>query len=80
MKELKPKQLRVKCDIKEFECKTSAELVPLQDIIGQKRALRALAFGLEIQDVGFNIYVSGVPGTGRSTAVMGFLKELAKKQ
>ena len=40
------------------------ELQPLQIIIGQERAIRALEFGLAIQDPGFNIYVAGLPGTG----------------
>lgn len=37
-----------------------------------------MRFGLEIQEKGFNIYVSGIPGTGRRTAVRKFLDELAK--
>ncbi|MBN1109394.1 MAG: AAA family ATPase [Methanomassiliicoccales archaeon] len=52
-------------------------LRPTKEIIGQERAQRALHFGLEIQDQGFNIYVSGMPGTGRQTAVCKFLRELA---
>jgi lon-related putative ATP-dependent protease len=80
MKELDPKQLRVTCKLEHFECKTSAELIPLQEIVGQKRAIRALEFGLEIEDLGFNIYVAGQPGTGRTTAIMGFLEELAVKE
>ena len=46
-------------------------------IIGQERALKALHFGLDIRDSGFNIYVSGLPGTGKLTAVMGLVKEEA---
>ncbi|HZK30848.1 MAG TPA: ATP-binding protein [Methanoregula sp.] len=51
---------------------------PTEEIIGQERAQRALRFGLEIQERGFNIYVAGMPGTGRRTAVRNFLDELAK--
>ncbi|MFX1563377.1 MAG: Lon protease family protein, partial [Promethearchaeota archaeon] len=79
-KELSPKQLRVTCELDHFECRTSDELVPLQEIVGQKRAIRALEFGLEIEDLGFNVYVAGIPGTGRTTAIMGFLEELAVKE
>ena len=64
----------------EFECSSTAELMPLTDIIGQDRAVRALQFGLKIKDKGFNIYISGVPGTGRKTAVINYLKEIAKTQ
>jgi lon-related putative ATP-dependent protease len=51
---------------------------PIEEIIGQERAQKALRFGLEIQERGFNIYVAGMPGTGRRTAVRNFLDELAK--
>lgn len=39
--------------------------------------MRALQFGLGISSFGFNIFVSGLPGTGRTTAVKGFLEEVA---
>jgi lon-related putative ATP-dependent protease len=64
----------------DFECASTAELVPLTDIIGQNRAVRALQFGLRIKDKGFNIYLSGLPGTGRTTAIVNYLKEIAKAQ
>ena len=51
---------------------------PLAGIIGQERALRALQFGLSMENEGFNIYVAGWPGTGRTSAVMSFLGEVAK--
>jgi lon-related putative ATP-dependent protease len=62
----------------EFECSSTEDLVPSTEIIGQDRAARALQFGLRIQNPGFNIYVSGLPGTGRKTAVVNFIRELAK--
>ncbi|MCI0446639.1 AAA family ATPase, partial [bacterium] len=49
-------------------------------IIGQKRAVAALRFGLGIQGDGFHIYVSGQHGTGRMTAVKMFLQQIARKQ
>jgi Cdc6-like AAA superfamily ATPase len=67
------------CPELQFKCKTTEELSPLADIIGQDRAARALHFGLSIQNPGFNVYVSGVPGTGRKTAITNFVKEMAKK-
>jgi lon-related putative ATP-dependent protease len=52
--------------------------MPIREIIGQERAVRALKFGLGIKYHGFNIYVAGYPGTGRKTAVKNFVEELAK--
>jgi lon-related putative ATP-dependent protease len=57
--------------------KSSAEFGSLGAIIGQERAVRAMRFGLDIRDWGFNIYVAGMPGTGRTTAVERFLEEIA---
>lgn len=60
------------------ECASTGEIRPMEEIIGQERALRALRFGLEIREKGFNVYTSGAQGTGRMRAVRSFLDELAK--
>ncbi|MDD2473484.1 MAG: AAA family ATPase, partial [Methanoculleus sp.] len=60
------------------ECASTGEMRPLEEIIGQERALRALQFGLEIREPGFNVYTAGAQGTGRRTAVRSFLDQLAK--
>ena len=52
----------------------------LETIIGQDRAVRALQFGLGIKSKGFNIYVAGLPGTGKTTAVRQFLEILARSK
>jgi len=77
MPKLTSKQLRARCEKKEFSCETSADLSPLEGVVGQPRALNALKFGLEIPDKGFNVYVAGSPGTGRHTATNRYLEELA---
>jgi hypothetical protein len=79
-KELSPSQLRRTCTPNFIPCQSTSQLIPLQEIIGQERAVRALKFGLGIKEKGFNIYVAGYPGTGRTTAVTNFLEELAKEQ
>jgi len=61
-----------------MRCESTEDLAPLEGIIGQERAVRALKFGLDIKEQGFNIYVAGYAGTGRTTAVKDFLVELAK--
>jgi Predicted ATP-dependent protease len=70
-------ELRNIFDEKRFDCKTTKELKPGNEIIGQERALRALTLGLNIQEDGFNVYVSGIYGTGRESAVTMFLEQLA---
>jgi lon-related putative ATP-dependent protease len=76
--ELSAEKLRRECDSKLVGCETTQQLAPIQEIIGQERAVKALRFGLEIRERGFNIYVAGFPGTGRTTAVKNFLEEAAR--
>ncbi len=77
---LPPKQLRRTFDPKMLGGETAAHLKTLEGIIGQKRAVSALQFGLEIHDKGFNIYVAGPPGIGKMTAVQAFLEERARRK
>ena len=63
-----------------MQCESTKDLVPLSEIIGQERAVRALKFGLGIKNHGFNMYVAGYPGTGRKTAVKNFVEAQAKVQ
>jgi len=79
-RELPPERLRMVCDPASLQFQTTEELAPLEGIIGQARAMRALQFGLAVREHGFNIYVAGVPGTGRTTAVKAFLEEVAKQK
>lgn len=68
------------CDPVSLGCQSSADVTQLDTIIGQERAVRAMTFGLDIQDSGFNIYVAGQPGTGRTTAIQRYLAEFAAKK
>jgi lon-related putative ATP-dependent protease len=76
--ELPVEKLRRICDPQALDCETTEEVEPLETIIGQERAVRALEFGLGIKELGFNIYVAGPPGTGKTTAVQRFLEEVAR--
>jgi predicted ATP-dependent protease len=67
LRRLAVESLAWRCDAKQLEFASTAELAPEVQIIGQERALRALKFGLAVAQVGYNIFVSGAPGTGRST-------------
>ncbi len=78
-RELAGDEVRRICDPEELQFEKLLECGPLKDIIGQGRAVQALQFGLDIPDRGFNVYVAGRPGTGKTTAVKSFLEERAKK-
>lgn len=78
--ELSAEQVRKRNDPSVFNCNSTEELEPIEGIIGQDRALSALKFGLNIPKLGFNIFVSGPAGTGRTTAIKSFLETLAAKK
>ena len=80
MNELPFEKLNRKCDPDLLDSMNHGQVSPLKTIIGQERAVRALRFGLGIKEKGFNIYVSGRPGTGRTTAIERFLEEAAAKE
>ncbi len=69
-------EISFRCDPARFPFRTTAELEPLQEIIGQDRALHALQVGLELDAPGFNLYVSGLVGNGRTTAVQSHLRHV----
>jgi predicted ATP-dependent protease len=64
---LAPEQLRWVCRPDLFPFKTTAELTGDEVIVGQDRAVRALELGLTVQQPGYNMYISGPVGTGRTT-------------
>ncbi len=76
--ELDYTQVRKTCPKDFIQCSTTSELEPRMEIIGQDRAVKALQFGLDIKEEGFNLYVAGMPGTGKKTAIVGFLEQRAK--
>ncbi|MBT9133747.1 MAG: Lon protease [Firmicutes bacterium] len=63
-----------------FAFETTAEVPPLEGIIGQDRAANALAFGLRMTDEGYNIYLMGITGTGRNSYTKAIVAERAKEQ
>lgn len=61
--------LRQACDPTVFGFESTAELEPLDEVIGQARAVQAIDFGLNMHSPGYNIFVAGPVGTGRTTIV-----------
>jgi hypothetical protein len=76
--ELKVKDLRLICDPKIFKFKNTSEIKPLDTVIGQERAVDAIDFGLNMQDPGYNIFVTGPASTGKSTIVRDLVGKHAK--
>ena len=73
---LKPGDLKWKCPLKALGFKTTDDLEPTGDIVGQDRAVKALELGLEISSIGYNMFVTGVSGTGRESTVKRILDRI----
>ena len=67
--------LRWKCPPDQPGLEQRADAPANNAIIGQDRALRALRLGLEVNHAGYNIFVTGVSGTGRMTTIKKMLHE-----
>jgi len=67
--EVKPDDLRWQCDPNALGFETTASLESKPNIIGQDRALHAIRLGLGLRSPGYNIFVSGLTGVGKLTAI-----------
>lgn len=77
--ELKPSQLRWQCDPKLLRFKNLKEVSSCEWIIGQPRAIDAIKLGLNVKYPGYNIFITGPVGTGRTTAITKLLEDLKVK-
>ena len=68
-------QLRWQCDASDLCFQSTEEVSIFPAILGQDRAVRAITMGLEMDYPGYNIYLSGASGTGRTTTVKYLLKD-----
>lgn len=78
--ELDYTQLKNYCTPETFSFRTTAELEPLDGIIGQERAVKAFDFGLAVKMKGYNIYMSGPSGTGKTTYACRSTEKLAANE
>jgi len=74
--EVPVERLRWRCDPETLKFQSTDDLPVMEEIIGQERALEAIRLGLDIDGFGYNIFVTGLVGTGRKTAIKGLLEEI----
>jgi len=77
-KEVPADLLKWSCDLKKIPFTTSDECKPCEGIIGQERALKAIQIGLDIKSLGYNIFITGMVGTGRTTTIKQLLEKMEK--
>ncbi|MCP4895588.1 MAG: AAA family ATPase [bacterium] len=69
-------QLAWRCPEEWLPWASSEDIEPASTIVGQKRAVDAIAFGLGMKGIGYNVFVTGLSGTGRLTTIKRFLDQL----
>ena len=74
--EVPVEQLRWTCHPEILSFETTHAVQACNEIIGQDRAIEAIRVGLDINSIGYNIFVTGLAGTGRFTTIKCVLEEM----
>ncbi|HDP98822.1 MAG TPA: ATP-dependent protease, partial [bacterium] len=77
-KHLSSSRLRYFCEPSQFKFKSTAELKPLSEVIGQERAVAAIDLGVNIKNFGFNIFAVGPVGAGRTSTIKEAVQKCAR--
>jgi lon-related putative ATP-dependent protease len=80
MRELKPEELCAVCDPDGLPFESTAELPPLDGMIGQDRAISATAFGIGMRRPGYSMFVVGAARTGRTSTMRRALTRTAQEE
>jgi predicted ATP-dependent protease len=72
-------KLRWTCDPSLLKFACTKDLAPLEEFIGQDRGINAVKFGLEMNRPGYNIYVAGLTGTGKTSIVKAYVERLIRE-
>ncbi|MBW3695106.1 ATP-binding protein [Vibrio sp. T187] len=70
---LNTNQLYQVADLEKLPCKSTKELAPIDEIVGQERAQKAVEFAMSIKEKGYNIYAIGRNGLGKRTMILRYL-------
>ena len=80
IRKLRAKELVWRCPKSWLPRKDSTAVKPASTIVAQDRAVEAIAFGLAMRGIGFNVFVTGLSGTGRLTTIKSFVERLAESE
>ncbi len=73
-------KLRWRLDPAALSFETTQDLQPLKEIIGQERGVEAFRFGINMEKSGYNVFVTGLAGSGRMSTVKKLLEEMSKRE
>ncbi len=78
--ELNCNSLKMSCDEKIFNFETTKDVEDITTGIGQDRGIKALEFGLQVDVKGYNLYIEGPSGVGKTMYTKNYLNRISKKQ
>ena len=78
--ELSYKNLKRYCNAEKLPFETTEELEPISTGIGQERGIKALEFGLNVDVKGYNLYLEGPSGVGKTMYTKKYLETISKKK
>ena len=78
--ELHYTDLKQSCNAEIFKFGSTAELEPITTGIGQDRGIKALEFGINVDVKGYNLYLEGPSGVGKTMYTKNYLDKIAKKK
>ena len=78
--ELSYKRLKSTCNPNIFKFETTEILEPISAGIGQDRGIKALEFGLNVDINGYNLYIEGPNGVGKTMYTKHYLDTISKKK
>lgn len=78
--ELNYKSLKKVCDPNKLPFETTEELEGISTGIGQDRGIKALEFGLNVDVKGYNLYLEGPSGVGKTMYTKKYLDTISKKK
>jgi lon-related putative ATP-dependent protease len=79
-RELRPTELCRRCDPASLPFETTADLEPLEGLVGQERAMEAVSFGVSMKREGYHLYAMGPANAGKHTAVRRVLERRASTE
>lgn len=78
--ELSYKDLKNYCNPSIFKFDTTEELDDSNVVYGQDRGIKALEFGLSVDSKGYNLYVEGPSGVGKTMYTKKYVNKVAEKK
>ena len=78
--EVNHRNLKMICNPNMFDFETTENLESITTGIGQERGIKALEFGINVDVKGYNLYIEGPSGVGKTMYTKNYLKKISSKK